>query len=127
LHIRVRALTGGRRFAPATIPKRRRLQTLCVTLYSLSLVLSVALYLLLWCVPGRRARARAHLRRSYPPLWPALLAYTLWARYVDDAPEHGGRFSPWVRGCRFFKNWAGYYPASCVRTFWRGARGLTAR
>ncbi|TFY61185.1 hypothetical protein EVG20_g7148 [Dentipellis fragilis] len=49
---------------------------------------------------------------SFPPLWPILLPYVIWALYIDKAPEHGGRLSPWFRSIRFWKYFAEYYPAS---------------
>jgi len=50
---------------------------------------------------------------SYPPLWPFMLLYFIWIRF-DPAPERGGRMSPWLRGIRFWKFFAEYYPASYV-------------
>ena len=49
---------------------------------------------------------------SIPPLWPLLALYLIWFRWIDEAPEKGGRSSQWFRSSRFWKYFADYYPAS---------------
>ncbi|EIM86945.1 DAGAT-domain-containing protein [Stereum hirsutum FP-91666 SS1] len=93
----VAALQAHVEFVPSKIPRARRMQMTVVALWSTSIALMSFLFLLL-C--------------SIPPLWPFLAAYLLWALYVDTAPEHGGRTSPWFRSVRFWKYFAEYYPAS---------------
>jgi hypothetical protein len=76
---------------------------LCFSCYGLCPVLLLLL---------RRA---LHARySSYPPLWPFLGMYQIWALWIDKSPEHGGRTSPWFRSIKFWTYFADYYPASCV-------------
>lgn len=49
---------------------------------------------------------------SIPALWPFLALYLIWVRWIDDAPEKGGRSSQWFRSSRFWRYFADYYPAS---------------
>ncbi|OSX64047.1 hypothetical protein POSPLADRAFT_1045179 [Postia placenta MAD-698-R-SB12] len=84
-------------FVPSKIPRKRRLQTLAVAIWSTSFVWSTFAFLILL---------------SFPPLWPLLAVYMLWALCIDTSPEHGGRFSPWFRAGRFWRYFADYYPAS---------------
>lgn len=68
-----------------------------------------------------RARLMAGLHSSYPPLWPLLSVYYVWANWIDKSPEHGGRTSPWFRSLKFWTYFADYYPASCVLlSRWKG-------
>ncbi|EPT01116.1 hypothetical protein FOMPIDRAFT_97313 [Fomitopsis schrenkii] len=88
-------------FVPRRIPRKRRLQTLAVALWSTTIVWCTFAWLLLM---------------SIPPLWPVLALYMLWSLYVDKSPEHGGRLSPWFRAGRLWRYFADYYPASLLKT-----------
>ncbi|KAF7357016.1 DAGAT-domain-containing protein [Mycena venus] len=72
---------------------------LAVALWSVGIITATVVFLLL-C--------------SYPPLWPFLAMYQVWALWLDRSPEHGGRTSPWFRSAKFWTYFADYYPASCV-------------
>ncbi|VDC05025.1 unnamed protein product [Peniophora sp. CBMAI 1063] len=93
----VAALTANVEFVPRDIPRARRLQTTVVALWSTSIILSTFLFLFLCAIP---------------PLWPLIFCYVIWMLYIDSAPEHGGRMSPWFRSISFWKYFAEYYPAS---------------
>ncbi|KAE9393994.1 DAGAT-domain-containing protein [Gymnopus androsaceus JB14] len=84
-------------FAPARIPRKRRMQMLAVAAWSVMIALTTVLFLFL-C--------------SIPPLWPFLAAYQIWIMWIDQSPEHGGRTSRWFRELKFWKYFADYYPAS---------------
>ncbi|KAG6840505.1 hypothetical protein C0991_006302 [Blastosporella zonata] len=102
----VAALQANVNFVPSQIPRKRRLQMLAVAVWSVMIVITAVVFLLL-C--------------SIPPLWPFLAIYLVWARCFDDSPEHGGRMSPWFRSLRYWKYFADYYPASYVsRHFTQG-------
>ncbi|CAL1714430.1 unnamed protein product [Somion occarium] len=88
-------------FVPAKIPRRRRLQTLAVAIWSTMIAITTFLFLVL---------------ASFPPLWPVLAWYMLWVLYVDHSPEKGGRISPWFRSIKFWKYFSDYYPASFLKT-----------
>ncbi|CCM02654.1 uncharacterized protein FIBRA_04758 [Fibroporia radiculosa] len=88
-------------FVSSKVPRKRRLQTLAVALWSTAFVWCTFTFLLLL---------------SFPPLWPFLAAYMVWAYFIDNSPEHGGRFSPWVRAGRFWRYFAEYYPALVLKT-----------
>ncbi|KAI0831885.1 DAGAT-domain-containing protein [Trametes gibbosa] len=88
-------------FVPAKIPRKRRLQTLAVAIWSTTIIWSITIFLFL-C--------------AFPPLWPILVAYVVWIRYIDNSPEHGGRLSPLVRSMKFWRYFAEYYPASFLKT-----------
>jgi len=88
-------------FVPSKIPRQRRLQTLAVAVWSTAIVWSTFAFLILL---------------SFPPLWPLLAVYMIWAIYIDRSPEHGGRLSPWFRSGRFWRYFADYYPASMLKT-----------
>ncbi|KAJ7780289.1 DAGAT-domain-containing protein [Mycena maculata] len=94
------ALQANIDFVPARVPRKRRLQMLAVALWSVSIVLATAVFLLL-C--------------SYPPLWPFLCMYQVWALWIDKSPENGGRISPWFRSLKFWRYFADYYPASFLK------------
>ncbi|KAG9020978.1 diacylglycerol O-acyltransferase 1 [Tulasnella sp. JGI-2019a] len=79
------------------IPRHRRLQTAGVAIWSSLMPLCLSLFLFL-C--------------SLPPLWPIIILYMTWVFLWDDAPNSGGRPSPWIRRWRFWTWFAGYYPAS---------------
>ncbi|TIB62682.1 hypothetical protein E3P77_03796 [Wallemia ichthyophaga] len=91
-HIRVK-------FAPMSVPRHRRLQTAAVATWALILPISLSLFLI--CV-------------SFPPLWPLLIPYLIWAFLFDDAPENGGRPKHWFRDSAVWRFFAEYYPVSCV-------------
>ncbi|KAG6909783.1 hypothetical protein DXG01_015276 [Tephrocybe rancida] len=96
----VAALHANVNFVPSHIPRKRRLQMLAVAGWSVMIVITTVVFLLL-C--------------SIPPLWPFLAIYLVWARCFDDSPEHGGRLSPWFRSIRYWKYFADYYPASFLK------------
>jgi len=83
-------------FAPAKIPRKRRLQTGAVAVWALMMPITFAIFFIL-C--------------SIPPLWPFILLYILWI-HIDPAPERGGRSTRWVRELSFWKHFAAYYPIS---------------
>ncbi|KAH9983907.1 DAGAT-domain-containing protein [Russula compacta] len=92
----VAALQARVDFVPASIPRVRRLQTVAVALWTTMIPICFCLTLFLL---------------SYPPLWPFMIIYIIWVQ-IDQAPERGGRMSPWFRTMRFWKFFAEYYPAS---------------
>ncbi|EIM22283.1 diacylglycerol acyltransferase [Wallemia mellicola CBS 633.66] len=92
-HIRVK-------FAPINVPRHRRLQTAAVATWALILPISFSLFLL--CL-------------SFPPIWPILIPYLIWAFLIDNAPEDGGRARKWFRDSRIWKFFAEYYPVSMVK------------
>ncbi|KIJ55483.1 hypothetical protein M422DRAFT_63543 [Sphaerobolus stellatus SS14] len=83
-------------FAPAKIPRKRRLQTAAVALWALMMAISLSTFFLLCSVPF---------------LWPFIIVYVIWI-HIDPAPEHGGRRSQWVRRLGFWRHFAEYYPVS---------------
>ena len=103
-------------FVPAKIPRKRRLQTLAVAGWSVMIIITTFIFLILWWVS--LCFCSVVISKfgcsSFPPFWPPLLAYLVWMRFIDNSPEHGGRLSPWFRSLRFWKYFAEYYPASCV-------------
>ncbi|KAJ7623639.1 DAGAT-domain-containing protein [Roridomyces roridus] len=94
------ALQANINFVPARIPRKRRLQMLVVAVWSVVILLGVSVFLFL-C--------------SYPPLWPFLCIYQIWALWIDKSPEHGGRTSDWFRRLKFWTYFADYYPASFLK------------
>ncbi|TBU39554.1 DAGAT-domain-containing protein [Dichomitus squalens] len=95
-------------FVPSKIPRKRRLQTLAVAIWSTTII---------WHVfPVPETHEAPFTLSSFPPLWPLLAAYWIWIAYVDKSPEHGGRLSPWFRSLRFWRYFADYYPASFLKT-----------
>ncbi|KAF8735167.1 hypothetical protein AX14_002622 [Amanita brunnescens Koide BX004] len=95
----VAALHANVNFVPAKIPRKRRLQMLAVALWSVMIIITTVVFLLL-C--------------SFPPLWPFLALYLTWV-HIDKAPEHGGRRSEWFRSSIFWRYFADYYPASFLK------------
>ncbi|CAA7265177.1 unnamed protein product [Cyclocybe aegerita] len=87
-------------FVPSQIPRKRRLQMLAVAMWSVMIVIASCAWLMLCAIP---------------PLWPFLTLYYIWARFIDRAPERGGRSSYWFRSSRFWKYFADYYPASFLK------------
>ncbi|KAF8184456.1 DAGAT-domain-containing protein [Pholiota molesta] len=96
----VAVLQANVNFVPAQIPRKRRFQMLAVAIWSVMIVITSCAWLLLL---------------SIPPLWPLLLVYYIWARWIDKAPERGGRSSSWARSSRFWRYFAEYYPASFLK------------
>ncbi|KAJ7102983.1 DAGAT-domain-containing protein [Mycena crocata] len=94
------ALQANIDFVPARIPRKRRLQMLAVAVWSVGIILATVVFLLL-C--------------AYPPLWPLLCLYQIWARCIDNSPENGGRTSSWFRSLKFWTYFADYYPASFLK------------
>jgi hypothetical protein len=104
-------------FVPAHVPRKRRLQTLVVAIWSVMIPLSVVVFLVLWYVdlnPYKRL-SLIHFTSisSFPQIWPLLVLYQLYI-FVDKSPEQGGKTSHWFRSMRVWKYFADYYPASCV-------------
>ncbi|KAF7309536.1 Diacylglycerol o-acyltransferase [Mycena indigotica] len=91
------ALQANIDFVPARIPRKRRLQTLAVALWSIAIPICATLFLYL-C--------------SFPPLWPLILVYHVWVNYIDNGPENGTRSSQWFRSLKMWTYFADYYPAS---------------
>ncbi|TKY89588.1 hypothetical protein EX895_001373 [Sporisorium graminicola] len=89
------------RFAPLSIPRSRRLQTLGVLFWALLLPITLSLFFLLL---------------SVPVLWPILIPYLIWINFIDDAPENGGRRYSWVRKLPVFRYFAEYFPISMIKT-----------
>lgn len=86
---------------------------MAVACWSVMIVITTVAFLVLWCVYCIAPfKANSNVRSSFPPLWPFLAVYVIWARFFDASPEHGGRMSPWFRSWRFWKYFADYYPAS---------------
>lgn len=92
--------TPAVKFVPAQVPRKRRLQTLAVAVWSVMIVVTTCTWFFLW---------------SIPPLWPLLTVYLIWALFIDKAPERGGRASEWMRNLRFWRYFADYYPASFMK------------
>ncbi|TCD67402.1 diacylglycerol O-acyltransferase 1 [Steccherinum ochraceum] len=87
-------------FVPSKIPRKRRMQTMAVAIWSTTIINGMVIFLFL-C--------------SFPPLWPLLALYYTWMTF-DKSPERGGRFNPWVRHLGFWKYFADYYPSSFLKT-----------
>ncbi|KAJ3787258.1 diacylglycerol acyltransferase-domain-containing protein [Lentinula aff. detonsa] len=87
-------------FAPARIPRKRRMQMLAVAAWSVAIALATVLFLFLCSIPA---------------LWPFLAAYEIWITWIDQSPEHGGKTSQWFRELGFWKYFADYYPASFLK------------
>lgn len=68
------------RFAPLSIPRSRRMQTLGVLFWALLLPICLSVFFLLL---------------SVPLMWPILVPYLIWILLIDDAPESGGRRFSW--------------------------------
>ena len=89
------------RFAPLSIPRSRRLQTLGVLFWALLLPICLSIFFLLL---------------SIPLMWPILIPYLVWINLIDDAPENGGRRFSWVRKLPVFRYFAEYFPISMIKT-----------
>ncbi|BGP21575.1 diacylglycerol O-acyltransferase 1 [Rhodotorula toruloides] len=87
------------KFAPFGVPRSRRLQTFSVFAWTTALPILLGVFFLL-C--------------SFPPLWPAVIAYLTWVFFIDKAPIHGGRAQSWLRKSRIWVWFAGYYPVRCA-------------
>ncbi|TFK19942.1 DAGAT-domain-containing protein [Coprinopsis marcescibilis] len=87
-------------FVPAQIPRRRRLQTISVATWSTMIIITTFTWFFL-C--------------SFPPLWPFLLLYYVWARWIDNSPNQGGRRTRWVMNLSFFKYFSEYYPVQLLK------------
>ncbi|KIY51889.1 diacylglycerol-acyltransferase [Fistulina hepatica ATCC 64428] len=84
-------------FVAKDIPPKRRLQTLAVAIWSTCIPLSLMFFFYL-C--------------SFPCLWPFLVVYYIWARWIDKSPINGGRMSTWFRSLSFWTYFADYYPTA---------------
>ncbi|SPO28360.1 probable diacylglycerol acyltransferase type 2b [Ustilago trichophora] len=89
------------RFAPLSIPRSRRLQTLGVLFWALLLPICLSIFFLLL---------------SVPLTWPILIPYLIWIFFIDNAPENGGRRFSWVRKLPVFRYFAEYFPISMIKT-----------
>ncbi|SAM84839.1 probable diacylglycerol acyltransferase type 2b [Ustilago bromivora] len=89
------------RFAPLSIPRSRRLQTLGVLFWALLLPICISLFFLLL---------------SIPLTWPILIPYLIWILFIDTAPENGGRRFSSVRKLAVFRYFAEYFPISMIKT-----------
>lgn len=98
-------------FAPAKIPRKRRLQTAAVAMWALTMPMCLALFFFLWFVPFCFVGTSLSVRSSFPLLWPFILSYMVWV-HIDPAPESGGRCKQWVRELGFWRHFAAYYPVS---------------
>ncbi|KAI6023365.1 DAGAT-domain-containing protein [Pisolithus marmoratus] len=87
-------------FVPTKIPRRRRLQTLAVAIWSTVIIICISLFLYL-C--------------SIPVLWPFTAVYLIWVSCIDESPVHGTRLSPWFRSLKAWQYFAEYYPASLLK------------
>ncbi|GAA6028583.1 hypothetical protein NBRC10512_007884 [Rhodotorula toruloides] len=94
-------LENTHRFAPFGVPRSRRLQTFSVFAWTTALPILLGVFFLL-C--------------SFPPLWPAVIAYLTWVFFIDQAPIHGGRAQSWLRKSRIWVWFAGYYPVSLIKS-----------
>ena len=101
-----RAGTGwersGMRFAPLSIPLKRRLQTFILLLHTLSIPFFVSLFFFLCAIP---------------PLWPLLFVYTLYI-LLSSAGTSGtlSHRSSFLRSLRLWSLFASYYPARLHRS-----------
>ncbi|KAI6006676.1 diacylglycerol acyltransferase-domain-containing protein [Pisolithus orientalis] len=78
-------------FVPAKIPRKRRLQTLAVAVWSTVIIISVSLFLYLCSIPA---------------LWPLIAVYLIWMSWIDKT--HGSA------SLKLWRYFAEYYPASCA-------------
>ncbi|BGP44582.1 diacylglycerol O-acyltransferase 1 [Rhodotorula kratochvilovae] len=85
------------KFVPLVVPRHRRLQTFSVFLWTTGMPVFLGVFCII-C--------------SFPPLWPLIIAYLTWVFLIDQAPIHGGRPQAWLRKCRIWVWFAGYYPVS---------------
>lgn len=91
---------SGVQFVPADVPRKRRLQTLAVATWNCMIVITTCSWFFLW---------------SIPPLWPLLAVYFVWATFLDQASENGGRASHFLRSSRFWRYLADYYPVTFMK------------
>ncbi|GAA5974903.1 hypothetical protein JCM21900_002946 [Sporobolomyces salmonicolor] len=89
------------KFVPFVVPRHRRIQMLAVFIWTTALPLSLGFFFVL-C--------------SFPPLWPLIIAYLTWVFFFDAAPIKGGRPQGWLRRCRIWVWFAGYFPVSLIKT-----------
>ncbi|KAG2072443.1 DAGAT-domain-containing protein [Suillus decipiens] len=96
----VAALHASIDFVPTKIPRKRRLQTMVVAVWSVLLVMSCFVFLMLCSIPA---------------LWPFLVMYLIWIFCIDKSPAHGNRLTPWFRSLKIWQYFAEYYPASLLK------------
>ncbi|KAI6023843.1 hypothetical protein PISMIDRAFT_430466 [Pisolithus microcarpus 441] len=94
------ALHASIDFVPTRIPRKRRLQTLAVAVWSTVLIICISLFLYLCSIPA---------------LWPFIAVYLVWMSWIDKSPVHGTRLSPWFRSLKIWRYFAEYYPASLLK------------
>jgi 2-acylglycerol O-acyltransferase 2 len=93
---------AGIRFAPWSIPLKRRLQTLAVLLHSLSIASLVSVFFFLCAIPLT---------------WPILIPYLIHVLISNAATDGRLRYrSEWFRRHRWWKLFAGYFPAVLHKT-----------
>lgn len=88
------------RFAPLQVPRRRRIQTASVAIWSL--LLPFCLITFFWAC-------------SIPLLWPIVVPYAIWIFYLDTSYNHGGRPKMWFKRLRLWRYFASYYPVSMIK------------
>ncbi|KAG2057478.1 DAGAT-domain-containing protein [Suillus hirtellus] len=96
----VAALHASIDFVPTKIPRKRRLQTMVVAVWSVLLVTSCFVFLMLCSIPA---------------LWPFLVMYLIWIFWIDKSPAYGNRLAPWFRSLKIWQYFAEYYPASLLK------------
>ncbi|KAG1863551.1 diacylglycerol acyltransferase-domain-containing protein [Suillus subalutaceus] len=96
----VAALHASINFVPTKIPRKRRLQMMVVAVWSVLLVMSCFVFLMLCSVPA---------------LWPFLVMYLIWIFCIDKSPAYGNRLTPWFRSLKIWQYFAEYYPASLLK------------
>ncbi|CEQ38705.1 SPOSA6832_00150 [Sporobolomyces salmonicolor] len=91
---------------------------LAVFIWTTALPLSLGFFFVLWHVPflflgSHVPGLTCHgPQSSFPPLWPLIIAYLTWVFFFDAAPIKGGRPQGWLRRCRIWVWFAGYFPVS---------------
>ncbi|KAG1738947.1 diacylglycerol acyltransferase-domain-containing protein [Suillus lakei] len=93
----VAALHASIDFVPTKIPRKRRLQMMVVAVWSVLIVMSCFVFLMLCSIPA---------------LWPFLVMYLVWIFCIDKSPAYGNRLAPWFRSLKIWQYFAEYYPAS---------------
>ncbi|KAL1882703.1 hypothetical protein VTK73DRAFT_1223 [Phialemonium thermophilum] len=93
---------AGIRFAPLNIPLERRLQTLAIFIHCLSIATLVSLFFFLCAIPL---------------FWPLVIPYLVYLLSSNAASDGSLRFrSERLRRSRFWKLFAGYFPARLHKT-----------
>lgn len=94
--------TAGIRFAPFSLPLKRRLQTLAVLLHSMGIAILVSIFFFLCAIPLT---------------WPLLIPYLIHVLISNAATDGKLRYrSERLRRHRWWKLFAGYFPAVLHKT-----------